>query len=117
MNEGVDGCKGGLGPLDVHHEVVHLPAGFDSVLADEGGELRIVPDAVQQRVKEDGLARGARGTHGAGDEIDAFVPIDAGGELLAHEGGGALVGGASLDAADFEGIVRALMRSGNQPAG
>ena len=35
-----------------HEEVVHGPVGLDAVLADEGGELGVVADAVQQAWKK-----------------------------------------------------------------
>ena len=69
-----------LHSLDVHHEIVHRPAGLDATLTNKAGELRIVTDAVQECVEEYGFAVGAGRAHTAGDEFQRFVPIDIGGQ-------------------------------------
>jgi len=82
-----------LDALCVHEEVVHGPVGFDTVLADEAGELGVVTYAMQESVEEDGLAVGAELAHGAGRELYRFVPVDVGGEELLEYFRRAVVGG------------------------
>ena len=89
-----------LGPFDVHEEVVHRPVGFDATLTDQSGELRVVTDAVQKRVEEDGFAVGAERAHGAGGEVQRFVPVDIRGEELLEDGDRAVVGGVD----GFDGV-------------
>ena len=46
----------------MHGEIVHEPFGLDALLPGKGCKLGVVADAVQKRVKEDGLAVGASRT-------------------------------------------------------
>ena len=84
----------------MHEEVVHGPVGFDAALTHDAGELRVVADAVQERVEEDRLAVGAKRPHGAGCEVHWFVPIDIRGEELLEDSRGAVVGGVD----GFDGV-------------
>ena len=71
--------------LEAHEEVVHGPAGFDAVLADEGGELGVVAVVCSRAWKKMVLREELAGP-GAGHELDLLVPVEVGGRAVA--GGG-----------------------------
>jgi hypothetical protein len=48
--------------FEVHGEVVEGPLLFDAVLAHQGGELRVVADAGQLRMEEDGWVKTTQNT-------------------------------------------------------
>jgi hypothetical protein len=79
--------------LKIHHEIVHRPVWFDAALPSEAGELGVVAYAMQKRVKEDGLAVGAGLAHGAGGELEGFVPVDVGVEKFLEDRHGMVVRG------------------------
>ena len=78
---------------DVHEQVVHGLVDLDATVADKGGKLRVVADAVQERVEEDGFAVGEEWAPAASGEVQWFVPVDIGGNELLEDGDGAVVGG------------------------
>ena len=53
-NAGSGECVSGA--LRGGEEVVHGPRGFEALLPDQRGELRVVADAVQREMHKDGLA-------------------------------------------------------------
>lgn len=71
------------------------------MLPNEGGELRVVANPVEEEVKEDGFASRASRPHGAGRKLDCFVPIHFRVEKLAEERKGTIMGGVDR----FDGIV------------
>src|SRR6185437_7192463 len=59
-------------------EVVHGPGCFETLLADQGRELRVMAHAVQREMHQDGLARGAQAAGGDGVNGVLGGPVVAG---------------------------------------
>jgi hypothetical protein len=66
---------------------------LDAELTHKARELRVVADAVQERVEEDGFAVGAERASAASGELQRFVPIDIRCHQLLEDGDGAIMSG------------------------
>lgn len=72
------------------------------MLTDEGGELRVVANPMEEEVNEDGLAGRASWAHCAGGKLDCLIPIHFRVEKkLAEEREGTIMGIVDR----FDGIV------------
>jgi hypothetical protein len=94
---GRDGVAWRSGGVGVHEEVVAGYVGTIAGMAEEGGELCIVADAVEHGVEEQGAAGGAATASGEGGELELLGPVDCGGgEERTEEVEAAVVGGEEL---------------------